>query len=69
MKIRIKESQDNSLLSQTEHINEMLDKLMYMLSDIREKSDMWGINSCALDLINFRNGVDNFITELAFHKA
>ena len=69
MKIRIKESQDNSLLSQTEHVYEMLDKLTYMIADIREKSGMWGIESCALDLINFRNGVDSFINELAVAKA
>ena len=69
MKIKIKESQDNNLLSQTEHVNLMLNKLSEMLAEIKENSYTMGADICALDLIKFRNGVDNLINELAFAKA
>ena len=70
MKIIVKESNnDNIIMSYDEQLNGMIEKIMTILSDVKEQHMQYGANTCALNLINCRNMMDELIDSIAFTNA
>lgn len=71
VKILVKESRndDNIIMSYDEQLNGMIEKIMTILSDVKEQQMQYGANTCALNLINCRNMIDELIDSIAFMNA
>ena len=70
MKIIVKESNnDNIIMSYDEQLNGMIEKIMTILSDMKEQHIQYGASTCALNLINCRNMMDELIDSIAFTNA
>ena len=66
MKILIKENENKTILSYSERINEMLSILESGIAEMKKYDGMYDSSSFVLKLINFRNGVDDLINDLAY---
>ena len=66
MKILIKENENKTILSYSERINEMLSILESGIAEMKKYDSMYDSSSFVLKLINFRNGVDDLINDLAY---
>lgn len=71
VKILVKENRndDNIIMSYDEQLNGMIEKIMTILSDVKEQHMQYGANTCALNLINCRNMMDELIDSIAFMNA
>lgn len=71
VKVLVKEnrSEDSIIMSYDEQLNGMIEKIIMILSDMKEQSVQYGANSCALNLINCRNLLNDIIDSIAFMNA
>lgn len=71
VKVLVKEnrSEDNIIMSYDEQLNGMIEKIMTILSDMKEQHMQYGASTCALNLINCRNMMDELIDSIAFMNA
>ena len=69
MKIFIKENEDKTILSYSEQINEMLSALESGISEMKNYNGVYDSSVFVLKLVNFRNGVDELINDLAYTCA
>ena len=71
VKVLVKESRsdDNIIMSYDEQLNGMIEKIITILSDMKEQHIQYRASTCALNLINCRNMMDELIDSIAFTNA
>lgn len=70
IKVLLENSGDNTtILSHSEKINDMLNTLENGLAEMKQLNGMYDSSAFVLKLINFKNGIEDLINDLAFTCA